>query len=141
MSGVNPYLKGRPAPLPGARYTVIFQYEDPSAGPPVTVEVTPEEAPYADIGQPGSLLSIAVRAGVGLEHTCGGVCACSTCHVRVEQGLESCNEATDDELDQLEEAPGRTPRSRLACQTVPDGSSDIRVVIPSWNRNFVKEGD
>ena len=35
----------------------------------------------------------------GIEADCGGACACSTCHVIVRQGLESCNEATDDEED------------------------------------------
>ena len=36
-------------------------------------------------------------------------------------------------------APGLTPQSRLACQCVPDGSQDLVVEIPSWNRNAVKE--
>jgi len=70
---------------------------------------------------------------------CGGVCACSTCHVVVKQGLESIPEATDDENDQLDNAPGLTPQSRLSCQSVPDGSVDLVVEIPSWNRNLVKE--
>ena len=77
--------------------------------------------------------------GIEMEHTCGGVCACSTCHVMVKQGLASCNEATEDEEDQLEEAPGITIQSRLACQCVPDGSMDVVVEIPAWNRNAVKE--
>jgi len=29
--------------------------------------------------------------------------------------------------------------SRLACQFVPDGSSDVVVEIPAWNRNEVSE--
>ncbi len=62
---------------------------------------------------------------MGLDHACGGVCACSTCHVIVKEGLESCNEATDAEFDELDEAPGITPKSRLGCQTVPDGTTDI----------------
>ena len=72
-------------------------------------------------------------------YACGGVCACSTCHVVVKQGLESIPEATDDENDQLDNAPGLTPQSRLACQSVPDGTQDLVVEIPSWNRNLVKE--
>jgi len=46
--------------------------------------------------------------------------------VVVKEGLESCNEATDAELDELDEAPGITPKSRLGCQTVPDGTTDNR---------------
>jgi 2Fe-2S ferredoxin len=57
----------------------------------------------------------------------------------VKQGLESCSEATDDELDQLDEAPATTLQSRLACQTVPNGTMDVVVEIPEWNKNLVKE--
>ncbi|HEY4907432.1 MAG TPA: 2Fe-2S iron-sulfur cluster-binding protein, partial [Candidatus Acidoferrum sp.] len=92
-------------------------------------------------GLPGSILDISEGIKAGLDHACGGVCACSTCHVIVKQGLESCNEATDAELDELDEAPGITPKSRLGCQTVPDGTTDIVVEIPEWNKNHVKEKD
>ena len=51
------------------------------------------------------------------------------------------NEATDAELDELDEAPGITPKSRLGCQTVPDGTTDIVVEIPDWNKNYAKELD
>jgi 2Fe-2S ferredoxin len=74
-----------------------------------------------------------------IEHTCGGVCACSTCHVIVREGLETCNEATEDEEDQLEEAPGLVYQSRLGCQCVPNGTRRVLVEIPRWNRNAVKE--
>jgi ferredoxin, 2Fe-2S len=57
----------------------------------------------------------------------------------VDQGLESCNESSEEEEDMLEQAPGLTPRSRLACQCVPDGTQNITVTIPSWNRNLAKE--
>ena len=40
----------------------------------------------------------------------------------------------------LDEAPALTSVSRLACQCVPDGTSDIHLKIPEWNRNMVKEG-
>jgi 2Fe-2S ferredoxin len=40
--------------------------------------------------------------------------------------------------DMLDEAPV-TPESRLSCQCVPNGTTDIVVVIPKWNRNQVKE--
>ena len=57
----------------------------------------------------------------------------------VREGLETCNETSEDEEDMLDEAPGLTPNSRLACQCVPDGSKDLVVEIPAWNRNMVKE--
>ena len=139
MGGSNPYIKTAEAVLPKTKYRIRFEPEDLSVGEPVTVEVDPAKIPYGDTGQPGSILSIALSHGIDIEHTCGGVCACSTCHVYVKDGMNTCNEPTDDELDQLESAPGLTTQSRLSCQTVPDGTKDVRVVIPSWNVNFVKE--
>jgi 2Fe-2S ferredoxin len=59
--------------------------------------------------------------------------------VIVRQGLASCPPATEDEDDQLDNAPGLTPQSRLACQTVPNGSCDVVVEVPGWNRNLVSE--
>jgi 2Fe-2S ferredoxin len=47
--------------------------------------------------------------------------------------------ASDDEEDQLDNAPGLTPTSRLACQAVPNGTCDVVIEIPDWNRNFAKE--
>ena len=41
----------------------------------------------------------------------------------------------DDELDVIEQAPGNTPESRLACQAVV--RDDVTVTIPEWNRNLV----
>src|ERR1700730_1030231 len=135
MGGSNPYIeevKYKPATK---TYKVTFL---PSGK---TIEVDPEKIPYGHNGLPGSILDISEGIKAGLDHACGGVCACSTCHVVVKEGLESCNEATDAELDELDEAPGITPKSRLGCQTVPDGTTDIVVEIPEWNKNYAKEAD
>jgi ferredoxin, 2Fe-2S len=101
--------------------------------------VNPEELPYGDHGRPGSILDIAMHHGIDVDHACGGVCACSTCHVIVRDGLASCGRPTEKEEDQLDAAYGPTPQSRLACQCVPDGSMDLVVEIPRWNRNLVRE--
>lgn len=137
MAGSNPYIKEAEARLPEQKYTITFQEMD--HGESHVVEVDPAKIPYGRTGRPGSLLDIALANGIDIEHTCGGVVACSTCHSIVRQGLASCNEATDDELDQLENAPGITIQSRLSCQCVPDGTMDLVVEIPAWNRNAVKE--
>jgi 2Fe-2S ferredoxin len=134
MAGKNPYIASANAPLPKKKYRVTFL----PLG--TTIEVDPERLPYGRTGEPGSLLDIAYGAGVDIDHACGGVCACATCHVIVHEGLRSCNEATDDELDQLEEARGLTTESRLSCQCVPNGTCDVVVEVPPWNRNAVKEG-
>jgi 2Fe-2S ferredoxin len=135
MGGVNPYITPAEAKLPTKKYRVTFLPEGK------VIEVDPARLPYGRNGLPGSILDVAYAAGVPLDHSCGGVCACSTCHVIVREGLESCNEATDDELDQLDNARGLTTESRLGCQCVPNGSQDVVIEIPSWNRNLVKEED
>ena len=134
MGGINPYIEPAEAILPKQKYKVTFL---PSGK---VIEVDPEKLPYDRSGLPGSILDIAAAADVPLDHSCGGVCACSTCHVIVRKGLETCNEPTDDELDMLEQARGLTMESRLGCQCVPNGTTDVVIEIPEWNRNLVKEG-
>ena len=103
------------------------------------ISVDPAELPLQRDGQPGSILDLALGNDIEIDHACGGVTACSTCHVVVVEGFDSCPEASEDEEDMLDNAPGLTPHSRLACQAVPDGSCDVVVEIPSWNRNHAKE--
>ena len=138
MGGVNPYISKLPMVKPGRPYTVTFHLEE--TGQTVAVPVDPAKIPYADHGLEGSILDIAEGAGVEINHSCGGVCACSTCHVYVTGGATSCPPATDDEEDMLDEAPAVTPESRLSCQCVPNGTADVVVVVPAWNKNMVKEG-
>src|SRR5215468_2410300 len=94
----------------------------------VTVEVDEAEYPFQDDGKPGSLLDIALKHHVKLEHNCGGNCACTTCHVIVREGAENLSEMHEDEEDKLDQAPGLTPYSRLGCQAVVRG--DVTVEIP-----------
>lgn len=134
MGGVNPYIKEAEVRLPTRKYRITFMPMN------VTVEVDPAKIPYEHNGLPGSILDIALGSGIEIDHACGGVCACSTCHCFVKEGMNSTNDAADAELDQLDNAPGLRPTSRLACQAVPDGSVDVVVEIPEWNRNLVAEG-
>ncbi len=90
-----------------------------------------------------SILHAALAQGVAIDHACGGVCACSTCHVKVKQGRECLSAASEDELDQLDTARDVALDSRLACQAkllrVPPGGT-VEIVIPEWNVNAVREG-
>jgi 2Fe-2S ferredoxin len=134
MGGRNPYfdeLEGIEAPT--QRYTITFLPMN------VTVEVDPEKMPYGDTGLPGSILDVALKHGVEIDHACGGVCACSTCHCIVQEGEGSLSEMSDGEEDQLSYAPGLTPNSRLACQAVANGTRSLVVYVPEWNRNAVRE--
>jgi 2Fe-2S ferredoxin len=138
MAGINPYITKARIALPVRRYFIKFILGETREER--IIEVDPARIPYERTGLPGSILEIALGNGIEIDHSCGGVCACSTCHVIVQQGLASCSEATDDELDMVDQARGVTTESRLACQCVPNGECDIVVEVPSWNRNMVKEG-
>ena len=134
MGGTNPYIpKNEPTPAE-QKFKITFQPMN------VTVDVDPEQIPYGVTGLPGSILDIALANGIAIDHSCGGVCACSTCHVIVRQGGDSLSEMIEAEEDQLSYAPGLTPNSRLSCQSVPDGTRDLVVEVPEWNRNAVREG-
>ena len=84
------------------------------------------------------LLEVAIEHGINIEHACGGVCACSTCHVYIEKGMESLSESTEAEDDRVEEAPGLQRNSRLSCQCIVQGNGPIVIRVPAWNRNAVK---
>jgi ferredoxin, 2Fe-2S len=73
---------------------------------PVTVEVAPGT----------SILEAAEECGARVGHACGGNLACSTCHVWVEQGIDSLPEVTDKENDIMDKAFDVRAESRLGCQ-------------------------
>ena len=133
MAGINPYIERVEQELPKQKYELTFLPMQKK------VVVSPDSIKSDFDGLPGSILNAALEAGIDIDHSCGGVCACSTCHIIVKEGLESCNDATEDEEDMLDLAPGLNPKSRLACQCVPDGSQGIIVEVPEWNRNLVSE--
>lgn len=63
-----------------------------------------------------SILEAAKKCGAPEGDACGGVCACSTCHVYVQRGRELLEEAEEDEEDILDKAFDVRPNSRLGCQ-------------------------
>ena len=135
MGGTNPYMEQVEHPLPETKYRLTIRAE----GEEHVIEVDPTKLPYSSEGRPGSILEIALGHDVEIDHACGGVCACSTCHVHVLQGAETCPEASEEEEDQLDYAADLRESSRLSCQCVPNGTSDVVVEVPDWNRNHAKE--
>lgn len=104
------------------RYRVTFLPDN------VTVEVDGEDRHYGGHGRPGSLLDVALRHGIALEHDCGGQCACTTCHVVVRDGEVNLSPIDEEEENRLDLARGLTRWSRLGCQAVARG--DVVVEIP-----------
>ncbi|MES2274882.1 MAG: 2Fe-2S iron-sulfur cluster-binding protein [Bacteroidota bacterium] len=86
----------------------------------------PIELPAAE-GE--SVLDICLENGIELQHNCGGVCGCSTCHVYVNKGEGNIQEISDKEEDFIDRAVNPRINSRLGCQCVLiDG--DIEITIP-----------
>jgi ferredoxin len=76
-----------------------------------------------------SILEAAQKAHAPEGSACGGVCACSTCHVYVESGAELLSEASEDEEDILDKAFDVKMSSRLGCQAKleRDGLVQVRI--------------
>ena len=70
-------------------------------------------------GQVGAtVMETAIGHGVpGIEAECGGACACSTCHVYIDEAWrEKVGEPSPMEEDMLDFAYEVRPNSRLSCQ-------------------------
>lgn len=63
-----------------------------------------------------SLMEILKASEYPVLATCGGMALCATCHVEILEGNDELGNASDVELDQLENLPEYYPTSRLACQ-------------------------
>ena len=75
-----------------------------------------------------SILDVAEECGARVGHACGGNLACSTCHVYVEEGIDSLPEISDKENDIMDKAFDVRPESRLGCQAKL-GDEDLVIEI------------
>ncbi len=105
-----------------------------------TVEFEYGTLPYEHHGRPMSFLDVAENFNIFLDHACGGVCACTTCHLWIKDGAAGISAADDDELDRMDMAADQQLNSRLGCQAVITGPGEYVVEIPKWNRNYTSEG-
>lgn len=76
-----------------------------------------------------SLLEAARKVDAPEGSACGGVCACSTCHVYVVKGKELLSGAEEEEEDILDKAFDVRMNSRLGCQAkiIVDGDIDAEI--------------
>ena len=106
-------------------YSVTFKYNDPGKPPLLLNRIIP--------GQ--SLLEIAIAHSLGLEHECGGMCSCGTCHIYVEQGSEFLEFKSKREIHYLKKIDKSGVHSRLACQCVLlPGMGEIQVILPDQHK-------
>ncbi len=78
-----------------------------------------------------TILEVTEENDIHLNHNCGGVCACSTCHIYVEKGDDFLEEISDKEEDFIDRAENPRLESRLACQCeILEDDAVIEVIIP-----------
>jgi len=85
-----------------------------------------------------SILDVALRNDIEIEHACEMSCACTTCHVILREGFRSLQEADELEEDLLDKAWGLEPESRLSCQAIVE-HDDLVIEIPRYTINQVSE--
>lgn len=107
-------------------YTLNIQFEEKGKKPKT----------LTNIGFGDSLLEVLLDNNVELHHNCGGVCACSTCHIYVEKGEQFIEDLSDREEDFIDRAINPRLTSRLGCQCVlheTDGG-DIYITLPDQSQ-------
>ena len=94
---------------------------------------SPFDEVTVEVPEGTSILDAAEKCGATVGHACGGVCACSTCHVYVVKGFDSLDDIEDKENDILDKAFDVRPVSRLGCQALARGE-DLEVEITRESR-------
>ncbi len=106
-------------------YTITYKFQQKGLAP-----IT-----FSDVEDGQSLLEVALKNDINLHHNCGGVCACSTCHVYVDMGDEFLEELNDREEDFIDRAVSPRINSRLSCQCIlQKGDGEIVVTLPDQSQ-------
>ncbi len=106
---------------------IKFIFEDKS--------IAPIEVENIKSGQ--SILEITESNNIALNDNCGGVCACSTCHIYILEGFDNLEKASDTEEDMIDRANNPTLDSRLACQSKILSDDDIFLVKIPDQRDII----
>lgn len=102
-------------------YSIKISFEEKGVKP-VTLD---------NIASGDSLLEILLNHNIELHHNCGGVCACSTCHLYLNKGEEFLEELSEREEDFIDRALYPKINSRLGCQCIlQEGNGVIEITLP-----------
>ncbi len=102
-------------------YSITFRFEEKGKEPIILTNIEDDQ----------SILEVALKNNINLHHNCGGVCACSTCHLYVNKGDDFLDELSDKEEDFIDRAVNPRINSRLGCQCVLlDDDGVIEVTLP-----------
>lgn len=109
------------APQTERMYTIKINFEQKGIQPVTLTNIEPDQ----------SLLEVCLDNDIDLHHNCGAVCACSTCHLYVNHGMDNLEEISDREEDFIDRAISPRINSRLGCQCVLlDGDGEVEVTLP-----------
>lgn len=97
-----------------------------------------KEGKEVDVPIGCSILQASQEGGIPEGYACGGVCACSTCHVYIRSGADLLSEIEDDENDILDKAFDVKSSSRLGCQAriVKDGVVEVEISRESYDAYY-----
>jgi 2Fe-2S ferredoxin len=98
-------------------YTIKIRFEEKDKTPTEIKAVEGE-----------TILEACEQNNIELHHNCGGVCACTTCHVYIDSGMDHLPEMSGREEDYIDRAINPKLNSRLGCQCEIRG--DISITIP-----------
>ena len=102
-------------------YTIKVQFEQKGLEPVI----------LENIAAGDSLLEVLLDHNIELHHNCGGVCACSTCHLYLDKGEQFIEELSEKEEDFIDRAVSPRINSRLGCQCVlQEGGGEIEITLP-----------
>ena len=102
-------------------YTIKIKFEEKGREAVTLTDIEPDQ----------SLLEVCLDHDIDLHHNCGAVCACSTCHIYVEKGIDYLEELNDKEEDFIDRAVNPRINSRLGCQCIlQNGSGLVEITLP-----------
>jgi 2Fe-2S ferredoxin len=104
-------------------YTVHVRFEQ--------VDMQPIILKGVDHGR--TILELLLANNIELNHECGGICSCTTCHVHIENGMNHVEEKSRREEDVLRmKLHDRHNATRLSCQAlITEGHGSIDILIPT----------
>ena len=106
-------------------YTIKINFEQKGLEPVTLENVEPDQ----------SLLEVCLDNDIELHHNCGAVCACSTCHLYVNKGMDYLEEISDKEEDFIDRAVNPRINSRLGCQCVLlDDDGEVEITLPDQSQ-------
>jgi len=102
-------------------YKIKINFEQKGLAPVTLENIEPDQ----------SLLEVCLDNDIELHHNCGAVCACSTCHLYVNKGMDYLEEISEKEEDFIDRAVNPRINSRLGCQCVlQDDEGEIEITLP-----------